>query len=79
MITIFGPSSELDDDPAEEASTAHMVSEFIREAAVLLFVFAPLDWVVQKDTSLTGSGVLGILLLSGAFLYIGIRVENTRQ
>ena len=60
-----------------------MVGEFLREAAVLVFVFGFLD-LPQINTSKLGflAGVayaVGVVLVSALFLVFGIRIEQTRR
>lgn len=58
-------------------STAHMLSEFLREAAVLVFVFVPLDWLFEP-TALALEDVIIILSGAGALLALGIVIERLR-
>ena len=59
-------------------SVAHMLSEFLRELAVLILVFVPLDYLLKGDKPLESvwhetAGVLGFSLL---FLGLGIMIER---
>jgi hypothetical protein len=57
-----------------------MMSEFLREAAVLVFVFVPLDWLfADKRDVLTGSDMVGIFGGAGLLLALGIVLERLRK
>ena len=53
---------------------ATLLGEFFREMAVLIIVFAPLDWIVQGKP-LTGRFVLAIIALVTVLLGLGIAAE----
>ncbi len=59
-------------------TVAQMLGEFVREAAVLLAVFAPLDMAIQK-TPFTLLNVIAILASVGFLLVLGILIEVARQ
>lgn len=68
-----------DTEKSDRHTLAQMLGEFFREAAVLLFVFVPLDWIFEsKPTNLTPEATIGIFILSGVFLVIGILLELRR-
>ncbi len=77
VTTIFTAEPAQDTEPDHE-STAHMISEFLRETAVLLFVFAPLDWLFEPQPKRDLGEILGIFAMSILFLIAGILVEHTR-
>jgi len=55
-----------------------MLGEFVRQAAVLVAVFAPLDMAIQK-TPFTLLNVIAILATVGFLLMLGILIEVARQ
>ena len=55
-----------------------MFGEFLREAAVLVAVFIPLD-VVMTTKSLTFAHLLSTLALSGTLLVVGMYLETSRS
>ena len=63
---------------AERQSVADMVGEFLREAAVLITVFAPLDrFVLNQPLTLTFVGA--IVALSISLLVLGMGFERCRK
>jgi hypothetical protein len=69
--------TELERPGRDRRSVPDMLGEVLREAGVLLFVFIPLDLVIQGH-GLTIAWVTAILTLPAAFLVAGIYVERTR-
>jgi len=65
---------------AEDPKTlAEMVSEALREMAVLLFIFAPLDFVFsEKKDRLTGSAIAAIVAVAVALFFAGVFIERRR-
>lgn len=61
---------------SEKRTVAEMFAEYLREAAVLVLVFAPLDTAVAG--ALTLKVVLGTLAMSAFLLGIGIFLEVRR-
>ncbi len=59
-------------------TVAQMLGEFLREAAVLVAVFAPLDMAIQK-IPFTLLNVIAILASVGFLLVLGILVEVARR
>ncbi len=59
-------------------TVAQMLGEFLREAAVLLLVFAPLDMAIQKSP-FTWLNVIAIVAGVGFLLVLGILIEVVRQ
>ncbi len=59
-------------------TVAQMLGEFVREAAVLVAVFAPLDMAIQK-TPFTLLNVIAIVASIGFLLVLGILIEVARQ
>ena len=53
-----------------------MLADFLREVAVLVLVFVPLDLFAHK--SISASRVLGVILVSGLILAFGIALERKR-
>ncbi|MFN2570176.1 MAG: hypothetical protein ABR537_00995 [Gemmatimonadales bacterium] len=66
----------------ERKSKLEMFGEFLREAAVLVFVFGLLDLPSRGrdalDFTLQLAYVVAILLVSGFGLWLGMRVEIER-
>jgi hypothetical protein len=56
-----------------------MVGDFLREAAVLVLVFFPLDWVMSPTRTLTWPWLTGALLASSLLLFLGIVLERNRK
>ncbi len=63
---------------SERRSVADMLGEFLREAAVLIIVFSPLDRIVRNQP-LTLTYVNVIVALSGALLGLGMGFERWRK
>jgi hypothetical protein len=64
----------------ERRSIADMLGEFLREAALLLLVFVPLDWFFQsRGYRLTVGRVASILVLPFGLLITGIVIERRRE
>ena len=61
----------------ERLSIAEMVSEAMREAAVLVAVFSPLDGMIG-GRPLTGWWILGTLALVGTLFWSGVGLERKR-
>ncbi len=59
-------------------TVAQMLGEFVREAAVLVAVFAPLDMAIQK-TPFTVLSVIASLASVGFLLVLGILIEVARK
>jgi hypothetical protein len=59
-------------------SKAKMAGDFLREAAVLIFVFIPLDLAINKEpiTIRWGLAMVGLTTL---FLGVGMLVERKRR
>ena len=61
---------------SEKKDVSEMVGDFLREAAVLVFVFIPIDY------GITGTLTLKLVLASGtlslALLVMGIHLESRR-
>jgi hypothetical protein len=62
----------------ERKAVAEMVGEFLREAAVLVLVFFPLDWAMSP-TGLTWKWLTGALCASGLLLFLGVLLERNRK
>jgi len=61
----------------ERDSIARMLGEFLREAAVLVAVFIPLDRAVRGDRLTVGWGI-AIVALPTFLLMLGMGIERTR-
>jgi len=59
-------------------SVAKMLGEFLREAAVLLVIFVPLEWL-RRDERHGLLWWLGAMLLSISLLVAGIWIERARE
>jgi len=55
-----------------------MAGEFLREVAVLLIVFAPLE-ALFSPSALHWWVVVGLLALAVSLGYLGLRIEETRR
>ncbi len=55
-----------------------MIGEFLRDAAVLVLVFALLDRVISP-TGVSVGWAIGVALVSGLLLFLGILVERGRK
>jgi len=57
-----------------------MSSEFLREAAVLVFVFVPLDLLFESSGNADRAPILLYALLCAAFLFaLGVIIEKLRD
>jgi hypothetical protein len=63
---------------AKPKSRSEMVSEFLREVAVLLVVFVPLEALFNPDT-LRWWEFAPIVAMALGIGYIGMRIEERRQ
>jgi hypothetical protein len=64
----------------ERRSIVDMLGEFLREAALLLAVFIPLDWVFQSPADRLTTGRLTLILgLPFGLLIIGVVLERVRE
>jgi hypothetical protein len=69
----------LTPSPAGERKTlAEMTGEFLREAAVLVAVFAILDKLVQGQ-AVTTAWLVGAWAIAGAALGTGMLIERLRR
>jgi len=57
--------------------TVEMLGEFLREAAVLVLVFVPLE--LATKTTISTTSVVGVVLFSAAVLAAGITLERSRN
>jgi hypothetical protein len=62
----------------ERKTVAEMSGEFLREAAVLVAVFAILDKLVQGE-AITTAWLVGAWAIAGASLGTGMLVERLRR
>jgi hypothetical protein len=62
----------------QKRTPTEMFAEFLREAAVLILVFAPLDMTFAQ-VSFTPLNVAAILEVSGFLLTLGILLEVVRR
>ncbi len=62
----------------DRRTPAEMLGEFLREAAVLVVVFIPLERLVQGKPLTFGWG-LGILIVTGVLLVGGMLMEVWRN
>lgn len=63
----------------ERKTVAEMLSEFLREAAVLTAVFLPMDRVVAQRADFTWRWVWITLATSAGLLCVGILLEQFRR
>jgi hypothetical protein len=59
-------------------TTPEMLGEFMREVALLVLVFVPLEFFLQAERRYRWSAIFGAFLLSGILLSTGIIVERRR-
>ena len=69
---------EIADLLSKRKSRSEMIGEFLREIALLLIVFVPLDalFAPQVLTLSTIAAIIGFALTVG---YVGIRLEESRR
>lgn len=65
-------------DKIERHGIVEMIGEFLREAAVLVAVFIPLE-VLVKGVGFTLPGALVTVVLSVGLLAIGVTLERVRR
>ncbi len=63
---------------AERKTIAEMLGEYLREAAVLVGVFAILDKLVQGDAMSSG-WIIAAAITSLCLLAVGIAIERARK
>jgi len=68
---------EIADRLAKPKSRSEMVGEFLREVAVLLIVFAPLEALFNPG-ALPWWEIAAILAMASSVGYVGMRLEETR-
>ena len=59
-------------------SRSEMAGELLREVAVLLIVFAPLEWLFNPNTVRTRE-VMAIVMMAAVVGFVGIRIEEGRR
>ena len=85
MEAILPPETPHPEPPRPEATEierlgiAEMVGEFLREAAVLVAVFIPLDLAISDDHNLTFWWGVAIVVLPVGFFAAGVWIERTRR
>lgn len=64
----------------ERRTVAEMIGEGLREMALLLFVFAPLDFLFAEpgERRLTGNAIVGIVGTALAVFFLGVWIERRR-
>jgi len=69
---------EIADLLSKRKSRSEMIGEFLREASLLVLVFAPLDTMFNPDASPRWviAAVMGVAATIG---YLGIRIEESRR
>jgi hypothetical protein len=62
-------------------SVAHMISEFVRDVAVLILVFVPLDYLLKNEPAraYVWFGYAGVVAVSLSLLTLGIAIERRRK
>jgi hypothetical protein len=63
----------------DRKAVAAMVGDSLREAAVPVLVFFPLDWVMSPTRPLPLPWLTGALLASALLLFLGIVLERSRK
>lgn len=63
---------------AKPKSRSEMAGEFLREVAVLLMVFAPLEALFSPE-ALRWWEIVALMALAVCSGYLGIRIEETRR
>jgi hypothetical protein len=61
-----------------QKTTAEMISEYLREAAVLVAVFIPLDRILSQGKTFTRQWFRITVAVSAVLLVAGITVERVR-
>lgn len=69
---------EIADLLARPTSRSEMVGEFLREVAVLLIVFAPLEALFNPG-ALPWWEIATIVAMASVVGYVGMRLEETQQ
>ncbi len=64
--------------PTERRTVAEMLGEFLREIALLVSVFIPLDLAIESKP-LTLEWIAAILIFGGGFLTVGVLIERRRK
>jgi hypothetical protein len=59
-------------------ATAEMIGEFMREVALLVLVFVPLEFFLQAPGQYRWPGIVAASILSVILLTIGIIIERVR-
>ena len=67
-------ASEMERSESSWRTTARLIGEFMREAAVLVAVFVPLDWTVE-NRPLTTSLVVAIIVVVAGLMSVGVLLE----
>jgi hypothetical protein len=66
------------DVPDGRKAVLEMVADFLREAAVLLAVFMPLEIGIVSGQPLTAGWIAAIVGVAGSFLLAGVLLERMR-
>ena len=74
LCVLTGACSAVDN----QKTTAEMISEFLREAAVLVAVFIPLDRILSQGKDFTREWFWITVGSSGALLFAGVALERIR-
>lgn len=69
---------EIADLLAKRKSRGEMAGELLREAAVLLMVFAPLE-ALFSPSALHWWELVALMALAVSLGYLGLRIEETRR
>ena len=65
--------------PKRTKDVVEMLGDFLREAAVLVPVFFPLEVALKNDGKLTFTFAIGVLAFSLSLLILGIICEKMRS
>lgn len=65
----------------DRKTIAEMIGEGVREVGLLLFVFAPLDFMLSGDGErrLTASNIVVIVCVALALFFLGVAIERRRR
>jgi hypothetical protein len=70
---------EVPDTHTARKTTTEMIGEFMREVALLVLVFVPLEFFLQADDQYRWPGIVAASIFSASLLIIGIVIERVRD
>ncbi len=72
-------AADADDLATNRKSTTEMVGDFLREFALLVLVFVPLEFFLQGSGEYRWPAIISAFVFSTLLLVIGIVIERTRK